>query len=74
MIADWELSLALHALGVTDPAKQQQVKNAIPIADKLVGHINDNKHLFDTLWADIQLIIPAVKIVLDALNNKGATP
>ena len=46
MITDWELSLALHALGVTDPAQQQQVKSAIPVADKMVGHIQDNKQLF----------------------------
>ncbi len=69
MIPNWELSIALDAIGVSEPAQQQAVIDAIPIADKLINHIKDNMALFETLSADIKILIPAAKIVLDALKT-----
>lgn len=68
----WELSLALNLLGLDDTQKQTVV-NAIPIFAKLIDHVTDNKQLFATLAADTQLVLPAVKIIMDALAAKGYT-
>ncbi len=64
----WELHIALETLGL-DPAEEQIVTNAMPVASKLLGHVEDNKQLFSTLWADIQLVLPAAKILLKAFNE-----
>ncbi len=68
----WELNLALGMLGLNEQQKQT-VESAIPIAAKLVDHIAANKQLFATIFADAQLLVPAAKIVLDALAANGYT-
>lgn len=63
----FEVDLALDALGISDGKQRDIVQAAIPVAAKLFDHANDNQALLATMWADIQLLIPAAKIVLDAL-------
>ena len=67
-ISQWELELGLDTLGLSD-ADKQTVEKAIPIASAMVGHISDNQQLFATLFADSQLVLPAVKILLAALKT-----
>lgn len=67
------LDIGLDSLGITDPKQRQTVVAAIPIAQKLVEHVNDNLPLFATLSADIQILVPAAKIVLDALAQQRVT-
>lgn len=71
-MSNWELDVALDLLGL-DAQQQQTVKDAIPLAAKLLDHIEANKRLFATLYADINLILPAAQIILDALDDKGYT-
>lgn len=67
-IPQWELDIALGSLGLNDDQKAT-VEAALPVAAKLVNHVEDNKALFATLYADCQLLLPAAKILLDALNT-----
>lgn len=64
------LDIGLDSLGIYDPKQRQTITDAIPIAAKLVDHVNDNLPLFATLSADIQILVPAAKILLDALAAK----
>lgn len=65
-----EVQLIYDWLGITDGQQQQTINNAIPIAAKLLGHIDDNKQLLATMSADVQLLIPAARIVFDKLALK----
>ena len=67
MVAAWEINLALDSLGLT-PDQKQTVLSAVPIATKMIEHIDNNQQLFDTLYADMKLILPAFKIILEAIN------
>lgn len=61
------LEVLLDTLGINDPADRQTVKDGLPILKKFIDHVNENKPLFATLSADAQLLLPAAKIVVDAL-------
>lgn len=63
-------NLVLNYLEIFDPKKRQQVLDAIPIALKMLDHLVENKHFFETMAADWALIAPAVQTVLNAWRAK----
>lgn len=67
---EFEITLIYDWLGITDSQQQAVINDAIPIAAKLLGHIDDNRALLATIVADMQLLIPAARIVFDKLAVK----
>lgn len=71
-MASWVIEIELDLLGLSTQ-DQQTVENALPIAAKLLDHANANRQLFDTIYADAELVAPAALILANALNAKGIT-
>lgn len=68
-----EIGLIYDWLGIYDDQSRTTINNAIPIAAKMVGHVDDNKATLATLIADAQLLVPAARILLDKLAAKVKT-
>lgn len=69
----WIVEIELDLLGLS-AQDQQTVENALPVLSAALGHISANKQLFATLYADMQIILPAASILANALNDKGLAP
>lgn len=68
-----EIALIYDWLGIYDDQSRSTINSAIPIGAKLLGHLDDNKQLVATFSADIQLLIPAARIVFEKLAAKIKT-
>lgn len=70
-IPAWEIGVALDAAGFSDDEKAV-IMSAINsgVGQALIQHIIDNEKLFDTLWADIKILLPAIKLVAGKLKAR----
>jgi hypothetical protein len=65
------MDMAFNYLGLTD-AQRAEVTAAIPYAQAVVKHYNDNIGLINTALADINKCAPALQILIDAVARKQA--
>ena len=70
-MSNWEIGIALGALGLTDE-QRQTVEAAIPDMQALVSLINANMKTINHAVALFNRVAPAAKIVADAIAAKEA--